>query len=406
MKSYQIIIIVLILMLMVSIPFTNSKDNAAIVGSSESLSLGEYVVIGWNDLGMHCMGPEYSSICVLPPYNNLWAQVIHRGNPPSIVTTGINIAYKFQNNTYSAGKINFWSYDSALFGVDLPLNVGLTGHGLTGNFAWNGLAYEVSGVPLTGFDDGSTTEQAYQLCESTLTFASSSFVLDTTVFVAPISVEMDCRLCHSAGTTSVFDNILHLHDSDNGTTLYNTKPILCAKCHASNALGMAGNPSLPSLSRAMHGFHAEEAPSITCYNCHPGQVTKCLRGAMFLNGKDCIDCHGTVAQVANSISTGRRPWLDEPKCATCHPSYPENTGVLYRNSTGHGGVYCEACHNSTHSELPTNQPRDGIQAIRLQGTATPLSDCRICHTVTPSGPGPHGITAATGIPNWTRYNAK
>jgi len=34
---------------------------------------GEYIVIGWNDLGMHCYDLDYSVMSVLPPYNTLWA---------------------------------------------------------------------------------------------------------------------------------------------------------------------------------------------------------------------------------------------------------------------------------------------------------------------------------------------
>ncbi len=41
----------------------------------------DYVVIGWNDLGMHCINPSYKTLALLPPYNNLWVQVIKRGRP-------------------------------------------------------------------------------------------------------------------------------------------------------------------------------------------------------------------------------------------------------------------------------------------------------------------------------------
>ena len=30
----------------------------------------------------------------------------------------------------------------------------------------------------------------------------------------------------------------------------------------------------------------------TCYQCHPGTKTKCLRGAMGNGGMVCQDCHG------------------------------------------------------------------------------------------------------------------
>ncbi|MGW8194749.1 MAG: hypothetical protein ACWGOX_10840, partial [Desulforhopalus sp.] len=60
-----------------------------------------YVVIAWNDLGMHCYNRDFQDLAVLPPYNTLWAQVIEVGDPPRIVTDGITASYSFPNNTYS-----------------------------------------------------------------------------------------------------------------------------------------------------------------------------------------------------------------------------------------------------------------------------------------------------------------
>ena len=40
---------------------------------------GDYVVLAWNDLGMHCLNPSYDKLVVLPPFNTIWAQVIKRG---------------------------------------------------------------------------------------------------------------------------------------------------------------------------------------------------------------------------------------------------------------------------------------------------------------------------------------
>lgn len=64
---------------------------------------------------------------------------------------------------------------------------------------------------------------------------------------------------------------------------------------------------------------------------------------------------------------------------------------MYRNSVGHDGLYCEACHGSTHAILPSLEPNDNIQNIALQGHAGTLSDCTVCHASVPDGPGPHGI---------------
>ena len=63
-------------------------------GGGEIIPQGtEFVVFVWNDLGMHCLNPTYDTAVILPPYNTLWAQVIRRGDPPQIVTSGITVAY-------------------------------------------------------------------------------------------------------------------------------------------------------------------------------------------------------------------------------------------------------------------------------------------------------------------------
>src|SRR5512141_2273176 len=71
---------------------------------------GNYVVLGWNDLGMHCYNKDFRDMAVLPPFNNLWVQVVKKGDPPTLVTSGITVSYSFKDNTYSAGKTNFWDY--------------------------------------------------------------------------------------------------------------------------------------------------------------------------------------------------------------------------------------------------------------------------------------------------------
>jgi hypothetical protein len=63
-----------------------------------------YVLLGWNDLGMHCYNRDFTDLAVLPPYNTLWTQVILRGDPPQIVTQNIRVEFRFPNNTYSVGS--------------------------------------------------------------------------------------------------------------------------------------------------------------------------------------------------------------------------------------------------------------------------------------------------------------
>jgi hypothetical protein len=388
----------------------------------------QYKIIGWNDLGMHCMNESFANLAVLPPYNTLWAQVIRQGPNPEIVTTGVKVEYSIIDNTYSAGKTDFWQHAKQLFGVDLAPNVGLTGATLAGQMAGAGDHFTIVGVPLTPYLDsapgpGSQYWYPYQKAHLVAKDSVTGAVLAETTTVAPVSTEMRCDTCHADGmregiaTNNVETNILTLHDQEEGTTLMSSRPVLCATCHASNALGAPGKPGIPNLSRAMHNRHAPgggaagspwlaaaqaliaSAGSATiptavtdegtdnCYLCHPGQQTQCLRDVMYSKGVTCINCHGGTAAVADPT---RRPWIDLPRCGTCHASqFAENPGKRYRDSVGHGGLYCEACHGSPHAILPTVQYNDNIQNIALQGHPGTLDTCTVCHTQIPTGLGPH-----------------
>jgi hypothetical protein len=169
-----------------------------------------------------------------------------------------------------------------------------------------------------------------------------------------------------------------------------------------------------------------------CYTCHPGSKTQCLRGVMgkatTANGDSlmsCQSCHGNMEAVGNSARQG---WIDEPTCESCHNSGATNrraiSGVgdtkngkpiipadrtfatnadtpaikglhpnLYRFSTGHGGLQCEACHGSTHAEYPSLHADDNIQSIAVQGHAGTVAECTACHKTVPNtvNGGPHGM---------------
>jgi hypothetical protein len=96
---------------------------------------------------------------------------------------------------------------------------------------------------------------------------------------------------------------------------------------------------------------AQQVLEQTCYSCHPGKRTQCLRGAMGQAGVVCQDCHGNMAQVGDDFSrnqpgggfifapdfytnanTPRVPWANEPGCGSCH------TGDAFSNLPA-TGVY-------------------------------------------------------------------
>jgi hypothetical protein len=292
------------------------------------------------------------------------------------------------------------------------------------------------------------------------------------------------------------------------------RSIQCSQCHYSPALDLTqGGPvdepeqgansgqqtRHRSMSNVIHAFHgslplflgeelfpampspigrdaeiAENVLQKTCYSCHPGKNTDCLRGAMARGGVVCQDCHGDLLQVGNDFTLRtqsdnagdfildgslRVPWASEPGCQSCHTGDAQNkdhpvdaiiaddgirllqayiedyltvvghngsvkvanmhqspnsrfaenqalnlkgdtVDVLYRLSTGHGGLACESCHNSTHAIWPTQDPlaNDNIAAKQLQGHAGTVIECDTCHEgelgITLGGP--HGLHPVGG----------
>lgn len=399
--------------------WTTFRDEPLAAAPATAVAQSDYVVLAWNDLGMHCYNRDFQDLAVLPPYNTLWAQVIRTGDPPQIVTSGVVVRYRFPDNTYSVGKSNFWDYDEALFGVDLPPNIGLTGNGMAGEMEPQSGYFIAEGIPLTEFRDGNLSQPyPYQLAEVTVLEEGSGSELARITAVAPVSTEMNCDDCHYDGgvediaTGRIETNILTLHDEENEDEyppghegpLMGRRPVLCAECHASNALGAPGVAGVPNLSRAIHDQHEDEMqPGMAgCYQCHPGPQTQCLRDVMSSkHDMDCLDCHGGMEQVAQNP----QPWLQEPRCdsAGCHagPEFAQNA-PLYRMSSEHGGVYCAGCHDSPHAIAPSVQPNDGIKFYALQGQAGPLETCTVCHATAPDGPGPHGINAPPTL-DWRNF---
>lgn len=460
---------------------------------------GSPTLIGWNNLGMHCMDDDYSVYAILPPYNTLDAQLIDSTGKLVKTSTGYTLTYQAiadpdgSINVSSTGKSNFWTYAPQLFGSTLPANAGIGGTSMPGPLntpqplTWSGTTnwFEGLGIPLIPIDDRNFSN-SYPLMHLVARSTSNGAVLATTDVVLPVSSEMNCRACHSSGSGPAAQpkagwvnnpdpkkdyrlSVLLKHDEKfigqavytaalaangynaNGlypTVVQNGRAILCAQCHSSNALGTAGYPGVPPLTQSVHSLHATVinptnglqmdaiANRSACYQCHPGAVTRCLRGVMGSSvasdgslAIQCQSCHGTMSQVG---ATGRAGWLDEPNCQACHtgnavtnngqiryisaidpatgvlrvpvantslttfattPNTPATAKSLYRFSSGHSGLQCSACHGSTHAEFPSAYRNDNLQSANLQGHIGMLVECTSCHSSTPStsNGGPHGM---------------
>ena len=371
--------------------------------------VGTMAVLGYNDLGMHCINSDFSEICILPPYNNLHAQVIDRsGSEPRIVTGGIQVGYSIPGNTHSYNKTNFWAYAPALFGLNywLPWDIGLTGNGLSGLMTptANG-DWVATGIPLTPITDA-ITFNPFQL--AVVQAIKGGKIQGWTMPVVPVSWEISCFICHRPDDpTKTASDILQKHDNRffhipnprYAKALTASKPVLCASCHADPALGTKGMAGVPTMSSAMHTAHATRftAPIVkllngnTCYACHPGISTQCQRDIHLAKGITCSKCHGEMAAVGDPA---RKPWVDEPHCTDCHVRQGfafEEPGKLYKDSRGHNGVKCASCHGSPHAITPTVTNADNVQAVLVQGHVGTINTCTVCHKNTPGDGFNHSL---------------
>ncbi|MBD3383035.1 MAG: cytochrome C, partial [candidate division Zixibacteria bacterium] len=373
----------------------------------------DYVLLVWNDLGMHCISDSDPWFVILPPANTLEAQLIKRGETPEKVISGAKLTYKVEPGFENpSAHVPFWDYEDKNFGVELQENVGLFGLGLEGemHFDPERVAYIAEAIPVVPYnDDGSFNP--YPLFTVEARDSASGELLISTKVVAPTSTEMGCRNCHG-GDWAVNDiagvseetavNILKAHDRLSGTNLHeealNGNPKLCASCHGDPALGTEGKAEHLYMSQAVHGWHASYMPvegGDACVLCHPAFMhgqTRCNRGVHGALGKTCDHCHGTLSDHAAALLKAqidrpsakslleplepvqvasiddinpRMPWIQEPDCITCHVDFEqpspdarafnvwnEEFSELYRMRTGYAGIRCEACHNSPHSLYP------------------------------------------------------
>lgn len=340
----------------------------------------DYVVLAWNNLGMHCLNPTYDQLVILPPYNTVWAQVVRRGNPPTVLTDGIKVKYSIVDNTYSYGKDaygGFWDNSQQLFGTTVQHDKGLTGSGLSGEMVVSGNHFEIVGIPIVPVNDQGVWDP-YQVMNVTVEDQNGNVLVSTQATV-PTSDEINCAKCHG---DNAFADILSKHDAANGTNLVGNQPVLCASCHPDPALGTTGTGQM-YLSEAVHGFHADK--DAACYDCHPGTQTQCSRSLKHTaTDGNCTTCHGQMSDIANSIAQGRIPWGGEPKCVTCHTGVDGvDTGdQLYRDSEGHGNLGCPACHGSPHAMYPSRETADNHQPLQYQDFANSvktIGSCGCCH---------------------------
>jgi hypothetical protein len=403
----------------------------------------DYVLLVWNDLGMHCLSDGDSWFSFLPPANTLEAQIIKRADPPVLMRNDVVLSYSVEKGFENpSAHSDFWKHSESLYGKKLESNVGLFGKGMKGLFDFDSTtnSFIAGGIPVVPYnDDGSYNP--FPILNVEARDKSSGSLLVATKVVAPVSAEIGCRNCHGGGwrvmNSGLSDvtaiNILTLHDRRHGTELLalaeSGKPQLCQSCHPDPVLAARGTPGVVDFSAAMHGWHAHYVPmedSRSCALCHPSNPqgnTRCQRDPHAEFGMGCVDCHGTLTADAiallrgemskppaarllkpftiagNDTGASRIAWNGQVDCLNCHQNFQAPAGdasgtsrwtkhasELYRKRADDAGVRCPACHGSPHAMYPARNPmnrdRDNIQPIQYSGSRAPIgtnNTCAICH---------------------------
>ncbi len=394
----------------------SAKRDVAVTIPPFDPETDDHVLLAWNNLGMHCLSDSDPWWVILPPANDLHAQLIRRGEFPEVITEGVEITFTVEPGFERPERdVRFWRFVKSNFGAELEEGVGLGGHRVSGTMALDAekSMFAAALVPVTPYQDGEYNPYPLYTIEARDT--GTGEILASTMAVAPTSTEMGCTRCHGGGwrvggvagfTDETARRVLAVHDKHSGTGLLSMaergQPRLCQSCHADPVLGTEGQPDLLNFPAAIHGWHASYLTgrgTDACYQCHPADPagpTSCLRGGHAEN-LDCTHCHGTLEDHALSLLKkeheagkpgaarlmaplqpravasveeviGRTPWLQQPDCVACHTEdyiRPDPAGIsafnqwtggaeeLFRVRTDETGILqCQACHGSTHATYP------------------------------------------------------
>lgn len=351
-------------------------------GTTPTTGSSGYALLAWNDLGMHCVdGKDYSVFSILPPYNNLHAQLVNKSTGKQ-VTSNVTLTYESYAddtvaktdalygsiNTISSTKTNFWSYVKSLFGVQPALDHGLnlsdptisnptpsrTPAAMKYSSALG--AFVAEGIPVTPVDDAGR-KNFYPMVKVTAKDATGK-VLATARTVLPVSDEMTCRSCHTSTTSInpaaqaarpaagwVVDpdpekdwkkNILRLHDEKKFADPVD-KPLYV------KALAQAGYSASGLLASALGG------KPVLCASCHSSNAlaTSGVFGVRALTHA----LHTKHSDVKDPITLATLGSIDNRSaCYMCHPG---SVTQCLRGAMGNPVdannnqlMGCQSCHGS------------------------------------------------------------
>ncbi len=352
-------------------------------GGTTPPTAGTYSLLAWNDLGMHCVdGKDFSIFSILPPYNNLHAQLVNKATN-KLVTTGVTLTYESladttvpttdplykSINTISSTKTNFWTYVQALFGAKPPNDFGLNLNSTTISnrtpgttpmqmqLAPSGDMFIAEGLPITPFDDAGK-KNFYPMVKVTAKDSAGN-VLATARTVLPVSDEMTCKACHSSTTAT--NNPAQIAAKPSTGWVNNADPekdwkLNILRLHDLKKFADPVNRGLYVAALANKGFpaagleaSANAGKPVLCASCHSSNA---------LNASGYVGVRAFTAALHTKHATVNDPVTQTPlgsgtniaSCYMCHPgSQTEcNRGAmsLPKDAQGNQVITCQDCHGS------------------------------------------------------------
>jgi len=374
----------------------------------------QYVLLGAADQGLNML-PDAKAWTMGIGSQGLSAQLIRRDASPELVSANVVVSYAVPD-------------------------------GPSGDMAWDQASgrFRAKGINVSPYAAGGGFDP-YPLATLTAKDAKTGQILAETKVVLPVSTELGCKNCHGGGWShgvaglapATARDVLIVHDQRNHTRLASQSgPVDCRSCHNDAASG--GGRAL-NLSAAVHGLHAVYLAGRgreACDACHPSDpqgATRALRDPHQAAGLDCLSCHGALEDLALSLLaredgqgvgaakplmqliaghqpvTPRQPWVNEPKCLSCHTDYgsPQNSETWGDWTAGQADLYqakrddldavaCASCHGAVHALYPADNPYaqnlDNLQPLQYQGLAKTLGadkNCKVCHMMDMDTPAHH-----------------
>lgn len=401
-----------------------------------------YVLLAASGFGMR-IDPDPDALWRLGNGSSIvYAQLIHRGETPEIVTEDVTLT---------------WAVDAGLSGARVQnrkTKINTFPEKGDMQFSDEKMSFFAEKIPVMSHD-ASGMFTPYPLVTVAAKDNETGRILAQTRIVVPVSSQMGCGKCHGdqwsladgdqLNHTAALD-VLKIHDRMNRTTLSRYagmgRQVNCKSCH--NTGDDPDQKKILNLSSAVHGFHVlylKDRESDACMACHGmgenGDLS-CFRGVHKAVGLECASCHGNLEDMAISLLKAdgqmaassakklmahlepsiaesvdkiapRKPWENLPDCLNCHIDFNEpdtdqapldqwtaSTEELFRNGTDDAGIMCIMCHGSPHAIYPAENPydmdRDNIPVMQHQKMPYPFGankNCQVCHTIQMEDPIHH-----------------